>query len=577
MEKRWITPAVADAQKTDHLSSVLNIDKKLASILVNRGIYTYEDAHAFFRPSLSQLHDPFLMKDMDRAVARINQAIARQEKILVFGDYDVDGTTAVALMYSFLTTFYPNTDFYIPDRYTEGYGISFKGIDYAHDNDITLIISLDCGIKSIDKVEYAKARGIDFIICDHHLPGKELPDAIVLDPKREDCAYLYKELSGCGVGFKLCQAWSMQQNISPDLLFSKLDLVAISIAADIVPITGENRILACHGLKIINTSPSIGVKTILEVAGKTTPVDITDLVFIVGPRINAAGRMTTGRNAVEMLISTDDTRAIEFAGLINDNNLERKTIDKQITEHALTKIAADETLKKAKTTVLFDETWHKGVIGIVASRLTEHYYRPTILLTASNGKATGSARSVRDFDVYEAIEACSHLLEQFGGHKYAAGLTLKVENIEAFRQQFEEVVSRRITEEHLIPSLQIDEEIDFDVLNVKSGESFPKFYRILKQLAPFGPGNLSPLFIARKVSFDLSTTRVVGDAHLKLTVFQKSNPGLKLSGIGFSLAKHYPVIEKGNEFDILFALEENEWNGNISLQLNVKDIKPFIV
>lgn len=574
MLKRWVVQREQDAVKIDHLSQVLNIHKKLAAILVNRGILTFEDAQSFFRPTLEQLHDPFLMKDMPEAVERLNKAIASQERILVFGDYDVDGTTSVALVYSFLREFYPHLDFYIPDRYNEGYGISFRGIDYAADNGISLIIALDCGIKAIDKISYAKEKGIDFIVCDHHLPGETLPDALVLDPKRSDCNYPYKELSGCGVGFKFMHAWCISNQEDTSKLFRYIDFCAVSIAADIVPLTGENRILAYHGLKKLNESPSLGLQTLLQVTKRNRNITINDLLFIIGPRINAAGRITNGRYAVELLISGEEEKAMEFAAMVNDNNLERRVLDKQITADALTMIKDSQDLQQRKSTVLYNAEWHKGVIGIVASRVTEHYYRPTVLLTSSNGKATGSARSIKDFDIHAALEQCADLLEQFGGHKYAAGLILKTDNIDAFISRFEEVVSKLVSEDMLIPSIEIDDQIELDVLfeDIAAGEGLPKFYRIIRQMAPFGPGNLNPVFIARGV-MDAGYARCLGENHLKCWLYQPANPQLRLDAIGFGLGHHLSRVQEGKPFDIAFTIEENEWNGKINLQLNIKDIQ----
>lgn len=574
MLKRWVVQQGQDAGKIDHLSQVLNIHKKLAAILVSRGILTFEDAQSFFRPTLEHLHDPFQMKDMREAVDRLNRAIASQERILVFGDYDVDGTTSVALVYSFLREFYPHLDFYIPDRYNEGYGISFRGIDYAADNGISLVIALDCGIKAIDKISYAREKGIDFIVCDHHLPGETLPEALVLDPKRSDCNYPYKELSGCGVGFKFMHAWCISNQVDTSKLFRYIDFCAVSIAADIVPLTGENRVLAYHGLKKLNESPSLGLQTLLQVTKRSRNITINDLLFIIGPRINAAGRITNGRYAVELLISGEAEKAMEFAAMVNDNNLERRVLDKQITADALTMIRTSQDLQQRKSTVLYNADWHKGVIGIVASRVTEHYYRPTVLLTSSNGKATGSARSIKDFDIHAALEQCADLLEQFGGHKYAAGLILKTDNIDAFISRFEEVVSKLVSEDMLIPTIEIDDQIELDVLfeDIASGEGLPKFYRIIRQMAPFGPGNLNPVFIARGV-MDAGYARCLGENHLKCWLYQPANPQLRLDAIGFGLGHHLPKVQEGKPFDIAFTIEENEWNGKINLQLNIKDIQ----
>lgn len=572
MQKKWLIHSTPNAETVTNLSQELNIHNILAAVLVNRGILTKQDAAYFFRPQLTHLHDPFLMAGMNEAVNRLNKAIANNEKILIFGDYDVDGTTAVALVFSYLREFYDHLDFYIPDRYNEGYGVSINGINYAADNNISLIIALDCGIKAHDKIAYANSKNIDFIICDHHLPGTTLPDAIVLDPKRNDCLYPYKELSGCGVGFKFMQAWSQSKNIDPDKLFQYIDFCAVSIAADIVPLTGENRVMAYHGIKKLNDSPSLGLKTLLQVSKKNNEITITDLLFVIGPRINAAGRITNGRYAVELLISANEQKAIEFAAMINDNNIERRVLDKKITAEALTLIQETPNYLNNKTTVLYNADWHKGVIGIVASRVTEHYYRPTIMLTNSNGKATGSARSVKDFDIHAAIEQCADLLEQFGGHKYAAGLTIKTENIESFSQRFEKIVSESITDDMLIPSIEIEDEISLDLLFEDMVNGLPKFYRVLKQMAPFGPGNLNPVFIAKNV-MDAGYAKILTESHLKCWIYQAKNPQLRIDAIGFGLAHFYPKISQGQPFDIVFSIEENEWNGNIKLQLSIKDIK----
>lgn len=572
MQKRWVIQPEPEQEAVNQLAQSLNIHKKLASILVSRGILSLPEAKLFFRPDLEQLHDPFLMAGMQQAVERLEKAMYQNEKILIFGDYDVDGTTSVALVFSYLKLFYTQLDFYIPDRYAEGYGISTKGIDFAHDNGITLIIALDCGIKAHDKIHYANEKGIDFIVCDHHLPGDTLPEAIVLDPKRADCNYPYKELSGCGVGFKLLQAWTRYTKKEEHKLFEFIDFCAVSIAADIVPITGENRVLAYYGLQRLNNGPSLGLQTLLQVSGKNNTVTITDLLFVIGPRINAAGRITNGRYAVELLISANEEKATEFAALVNDNNIERRVLDKKITAEALAMIENNPSAINQKTTVLYNAEWHKGVIGIVASRVTEHYYRPTILLTSSNGKATGSARSVKDFDVHEAIEECADLLEQFGGHKYAAGLIVKTENIEAFANRFEEVVSKRILPEMLVPSIDVDVEIDFDVLFEDMQQGLPKFYRVMKQMAPFGPGNLNPVFVTHNV-LDAGYARLLNDSHLKCWLYQTANPQLKLDAIGFSLGNKLPIVQSGKPFSVVYSIEENNWNGKTNLQLVIKDVR----
>ena len=586
MEKRWVLKQKGDASLVSGIAEALGIENALAELLVQRGITNFEEAKAFFRPDLAQLHDPFLLNDMDKAVARIEVAKHRGEKIMVYGDYDVDGTTAVALVYSFLKeNGFQELDYYIPDRYSEGYGISFKGIDFAFEQGFKLIIALDCGIKAVDKVSYAKERGIDFIICDHHRPGDELPDAVaVLDAKRHDSKYPFNELSGCGVGYKLIQAYAQTHNIPFDTLFKYLDLVTISIASDIVPIIGENRILAHFGLKLINTNPRPGIESILGVANivRKTEYDIkkeggdngllfsreltiSDMVFVVGPRINAAGRIESGRNSVKLLVSPDMETAASIAQQINDFNTERRTLDTQITLEALDLIDKDKKLRKARATVVFNPNWHKGVIGIVASRLTESYYRPTVVLTQSNGLITGSARSVKDFDVYDAIDACSDLLEHFGGHMYAAGLSLKPENLELFKERFNAIVSASITDEMLIPEVEVD-------LEVNLNQIMPKFLRILKQFAPFGPGNMSPVFMTRD-TVDSGHARIVGKNHVKLTVYQESVRSAPYSGIAFQQGEKFDAIQQGQSMNICYHIEENEWNGVKSIQLNIKDIR----
>ena len=574
MEKRWFIKPLADKMLVDNLAVELGIDRILANMLVQRQITSFEEAKKFFRPSLDDLHDPFLMKDMDKAIDRLDLAIKNDEKILVYGDYDVDGTTAVALVYSFLKKLPQLTgqgkeglvDYYIPDRYTEGYGISFQGIDFAKENNFTLIIALDCGIKANDKVDYANERNIDFIICDHHRPGETLPNAIaVLDPKRSDCSYPFDELCGCGVGFKLVQAYAQKNNIAFSELTEYLDLTAISIASDLVPIVGENRTLCYFGLQQINKNPRRGIRSILDLANIKKEITINELVFTVGPRINAAGRIQTGRDAVALLVSDNHDHAKTSGISINATNTERRALDLTITQHALSMIDGNMELSTRKSTVLFHPDWHKGVIGIVASRLIEKYYRPTIVLTESNGKATGSARSVKDFDVYNAIEACSDLLEQFGGHMYAAGLTLKLENLEAFRQRFEEVVSATIEDRMLIPEIAIDAEITLDHIT-------PKFCRILKQFEPFGPGNMSPVFISKGL-LDKGYVRIVGANHLKMDIESEHVTKESFGAIAFAQAHHFDEVLRKKKFSACYAIEENEFNGKVALQLNVKDMK----
>lgn len=566
MEKRWIQKEKPDSAVVELLSTELNIDKKIASLLAQRGITNFEEAKQFFRPEFSDLHDPFLMKDVDKAVARLEKAITENENILIYGDYDVDGTTAVAFFYKFLSSFYPNTDFYIPDRYKEGYGISFAGIDFAEANNFSLIIALDCGIRSNDKVVYAKEKGIDFIICDHHLPGEGIPEAAaVLDPKQPDCNYPFKELSGCGIGFKLAQAYAQNNSIPFSELEKNIDLVAVSIAADMVAITGENRVLTYYGLKKLSENPSNGLKSIIELNKLKRELTISDIVFIIAPRINAAGRINSGRQAVELLISGESDNHSEMAMGINETNTERQKIDKDITEHALAMIEESTVLKKRRSTVLFHENWHKGVVGIVASRLIETYYKPTIVLAVEDGYATGSARSVKDFNVYSAIEACSDLLEQFGGHKYAAGLKLKIENVTAFSERFEEVVSATIKEEMLVPSIEIDAEIKLDDIN-------EKFLRIIKQFAPFGPGNMNPVFMTRNIS-NKGFPRLMKEKHLKLDVYDPENPERGFEAVAFNMSEHFESICHKMPFTLCYSIEENNWNGKKSIQLNVKDMR----
>lgn len=565
MTKRWSYKDRPTLEEIDYLSKEINVNPVLSSILIQRGIRNFAEAKRFFRPSLNDLHDPFLMKDMDKAVARIQQAIQNQERILIYGDYDVDGTTSVALVYDFISKIYEHIDYYIPDRYTEGYGISFQAIAWAQEQSFDLIISLDCGIKAIEKIRLAKEKGIDFIVCDHHRPGDELPPAYaVLDPKRSDCPYPFKELSGCGVGFKLLQAYCIQTGIQVETLYAYLDLVAVSIASDIVPIVGENRVLAYFGIEKLNENPRPGLQALKELSAVSGTVDISSIVFGIGPRINAAGRIDHAKYAVKLLLAENKGEAEELAIPINKNNTLRKNVDHHITKEAIAMIEQDMVLKQAKTTMLFKQDWHKGVIGIVASRCIEKYYRPTIILTKSNDLATGSARSVVGFDVYEAIAECADLLEQYGGHKYAAGLTLKLDNLPVFKQRFEEVVSKTIQEHHLTPQIDIDEEINLDMIN-------DKFYGILKQMAPFGPGNMSPVFVSKDVR-TASSPRLLKNEHLKLQLKQVDG-NQKLDAIGFGMAPYGSMIESGMPFSIAYCIEENNYKGTKTLQLMLKDIK----
>lgn len=560
---RWTLKPKPSEESIIKLKEALQVDEFVATLLLQRGISTYEEAKTFFRPSLDDLHNPFLMKDMDLAVSRIEKAIAANENILVYGDYDVDGTTSVALMSSYLKTRTELVATYIPDRYDEGYGVSYKGIDFAEDNGFTLVIALDCGVKAVDKIVYANEKGIDFIICDHHRPGNELPNAIaVLDPKREDCLYPFKELCGCGVGFKLTQALASNDGKSISDLIEYLDLVATAIGADIVPITGENRTLAYFGLQIINSNPRPGIKAIIDQI-KKEELTITDVVFIVAPRINAAGRMKHGNHAVTLLTETDYNLAVQFALEIDQFNSDRREADQRITEEALQQILSKNEQTRF-TTVVYNETWHKGVIGIVASRLTETYYRPTLVFTKSGDKLAASARSVSGFDVYNALEACSGYIEQFGGHKYAAGLTIKEENYEAFKQAFEDEVSKTIDKTLLTPEIKIDLKIDLK-------EITPKFYRIISQFAPFGPGNMTPIFMSENLR-DTGYGKCVGenDKHLRITTTQTGNE--KFVAIGFGLGDKIDLISNKKPFKAVYSIDENEWNGNVSLQLKLRDI-----
>lgn len=554
-----------DRETVSRLAESLSISDSIATILCQREVCDFDLAKAYFRPSLEALPDPFLLKDMDKAVARLNQAIERGEKVLIYGDYDVDGTTSVAMAYSYLKDYVRDIAIYIPNRDTEGYGISTQGVAYAAENNFTLVISLDCGIKSMDKVAYAKTKGVDFIVCDHHLPDTTIPDAVaVLDPKRADCPYPYKDLSGCGVGFKLMQAFCLHHNLDTARLFNLLDLVVVSIAADIVPITGENRILAHFGLKLLNAeSLRPGLMALKELAGLKEEMDINSIVFGFAPRINAAGRMGDAKCSVNMLLAATKEEAFTKAGIIDQTNKERRGHDTSITKEALLMIEQDDVLRTSRSTVLFKESWHKGVVGIVASRCIEKYYRPTIILTKSNGKASGSARSVHGFDVHSAILECSDLLEQFGGHMYAAGLTLKVENIPAFKERFEQVVSRTITEEQLIPQIEID-----TTLQLK--EITPKFLRIIRQMEPFGPGNPAPIFMSECV-YDTGSCRIVGGSHLKLRLQQEDS--MPIDAIAFGLSDYYPRIQKGIPFNVCYSVEENVFRGNTTLQLRIRDIR----
>ncbi|MFN5418281.1 MAG: single-stranded-DNA-specific exonuclease RecJ [Flavobacteriia bacterium] len=576
MEKRWLVKTKPSPEKINDLAQKLKIEPVLATILIQRGIETFEDAQDFFRPDLKKLHNPFLMKNMDVAVNRLEKAIETKEKVLLFGDYDVDGTTSVALMYNVLKNHIENLDFYIPDRYAEGYGISFQGIDYAKEKGITLIIALDCGIKAHEKVNYANNLGIDFIICDHHEPGETVPDAIVLDQKQHDCNYPYKELSGCGVGFKLLQAFYQKNDWDQTLLFQNLDLLAMSIAADIVPITGENRILAFYGLEIINKRPRKGVLELLFQAKKELPLTLTNVVFVLAPRINAAGRIHEGKKAVQLLISEDVNELRTLAISIESDNKERRNLDEIITKEALEMISENNAFLDRETTVVFHESWHKGVIGIVASRLIENHYKPTIVLTKSNGKITGSARSIKGLNIHDALEKCDMFLEQFGGHAFAAGMTLDPSQLNDFSERFETVVQTLLPNSALVPEQTIDYDLNFQEIFTPGENRFevPKFKRILNQLEPHGPQNMKPIFVTRNVFVE--DVRVLKDLHLKLVLSQEDGSGIEIPAIGFNLVDKLDLVTSQDPIDILYTLETNIWNNKESLQLNIKDIRSTI-
>jgi len=581
MEKRWVLKNIPDNEVVEQLSQSLNINKKLLKLLVQRRVTTYDEAKTFFRPKLENLHDPFLMKDMDKAVDRVLTAMDKGEKILIYGDYDVDGTTAVSLVYSFLKDIYKKIGFYIPDRYSEGYGVSYKGIDYAIENDYKLMITLDCGIKAVAKVAYANEKGLDIIIGDHHRPGDEIPPAVaVLDPKQPLCNYPFKDLSGCGVGFKLAQAIGIKKGMKKERAFASLDLVAISIAADIVPITGENRILAYYGLKQLNKKPRVGVQSLLKSAGVdeqnnfdiegffTREITISDIVFLLGPRINAAGRIESATDSVKLLISNNLVYAEKLGKQINELNTTRRDLDTGITQEALEIVNTEIRNNNRKSTVVYRDHWHKGVIGIVASRLIEAYYRPTIVLTKSDGLITGSARSIKNFDIYDAIDASSHLLEHFGGHTYAAGLALKPENLEQFIKEFEAYACEKLTDEMLVPEIEIDGELYV-------GDISSKFFRILRQFAPFGPGNMAPVFMTRNV-IDTGYAKLVGKGdvkHLKFSVVHPDRTGNPIPAIGFNMGDNLEKVKQGKPFSICYHIDENTWLGTTTLQLRILDMK----
>ncbi|MBO6169875.1 MAG: single-stranded-DNA-specific exonuclease RecJ [Bacteroidales bacterium] len=568
-ECKWIIREQADPAKVDKLAAEVGIDRVLADLLVKRGVESFEQARSFFRPSLGDLHDPFLMKDMDEAVERLHSAITGGEKILVYGDYDVDGTTAVALVYSFIRRFTPAVDFYIPDRYDEGYGVSYKGIDWAIEGGFKLIITLDCGIKAIDKAEYAASRGVDMIICDHHLPEETLPQVVaVLDPKRDDCHYPFDDLSGCGVGFKLVQAYSQRYEVPFESLVPLLDLLVVSIASDLVTMVGENRTLAHFGLKQLNENPHKGLLAMINLSNlEPGHITIDDIVFKIGPRINAAGRMESGRLAVELLTAEDVDQAMFIGEKINENNNDRKNIDREVTKEALEMVESGSCLAKENATIVYNPRWSKGIVGIVASRLVEAYYKPTVVLTKSNGFVTGSARSVQGFDLYEAIESCADLLENFGGHVYAAGLTLKEENVQEFASRLDKFIAGKITTEMLVPVVDIDARLDFSQIT-------PKFFRILKQFQPFGPGNNNPVFVTENV-YDAGNGRKVGAGgmHLKLDLIQESQPYHQIAAIAFNMAEYYDYIKSGNPLDVCYSIVENYYRGNSTIQLRVRDLR----
>jgi len=564
VEKCWSVQEKPNEKEVNVLSEAINVNPFLARLLVQRGINDFALAKKYFRPSLAQLHDPFLMKDMDLAVARLVHAIDHKQKILIYGDYDVDGSCSVALVYSFLSSLYTNILYYIPDRYKEGYGISTAGIDYASQQDVSLIISLDCGIRAVDKIAYAHEKGIDFIVCDHHLPGAETPAAVaVLDPKQEACLYPFKELCGCGVGFKLLQAYCQEKNIPFEQLCHYMDFVAIATASDIVPLVDENRVFCALGLEKMTSHPLIGVKAIIDVCGFKKKLSISNIVFGIGPRINAAGRLKHAHFAVDLLIEQDEDIAEQKAFEINHNNLDRRDLDKQITEEALQMIAADPQVSETKATVLFKSDWHKGIIGIVASRCIETYYKPTIILTESNGKAVGSARSVHGFDVYKAIDACSDTLIQFGGHKYAAGLTMEVSKVDSFRTRFNQAVASTITEDQLTPKVNIDVEVSLSYIT-------ERFYQVLNQMSPFGPSNMMPVFLAKGVKV-VGISRLLKEEHIKFCVMQEDSESFDC--IGFGMKEYFPLLEEHALLDICFTIDINEWQGRRNLQLMIKDIR----
>ena len=566
LKKKWVFKPEPKSDVVNQLQNKLGINKSICQLLAQRGIDSFDKAKDFFRPTKHQIHDPMLMMNMTEAIERIKKAVNKKEKILIYGDYDVDGTTAVAMVYSFFKEQYENISYYIPDRYTEGYGISLKSIDYSKQNNIQLIIALDCGIKAIDEVIYAKEKGIDYIICDHHLPGETVPNGIVLNPKQKRCKYPFKELSGAGVGFKLIQAYCKQNNIEIQKTNKYLDLLAVSIGADMVPLIKENRVLAKYGIEKLNQDPTIGIKAILANAKIQNYVNMRDIGFSIGPRINAAGRISHGSKAVELLTTTCEESANKASQEISINNSDRRSIDKKTTKEALSLLLSDNSHQNKKSTVVYNETWHKGVLGIVCNRIQEYYYRPTIVMTKDGNYYTGSARSVKGFNIYKAINLSSDILENFGGHKYAAGLTIKPENLKEFTSRFEKTVEKTIQENHLSPTIEVD--IELPLNQIKKG-----FFNLLNQFEPFGIGNEQPIFKCIKVKALKGSVRVVGNDHLKMEITELSNPELRISAIAFNQIKHFDHISKGNNFDICYSLELNEWKGTQSLQANIKDIE----
>lgn len=567
MEIIWKAKPLPNSEIVAKLSAEINVSEAIATILIQRGVDTFDKAKSFFRPQLSDLHDPFLLKDMDVAYTRIKKAIYHGEKMMVYGDYDVDGTTAVSIVYSYFVTLNSHIEYYIPDRYKEGYGISKMGIDYAKENNIGLIIALDCGIRSNDLIDYANSLGIDFIIGDHHLPGDTLPKAhAILNPKRRDCTYPYKELSGAGIGFKIVQAYSKKEGFSEEKILEYIDLVAVSIASDMVDMQGENRVLAYFGLKKLNENPSIGLQALIEVGPKKKTYSIQDIIFGIGPKINAAGRISDATAAVRVLIEKEYTTARQLTRILNERNTERKELDNDITKNAADMVLGTPGMAERKSVVIWGEAWHKGVIGIVASRMVEQFYKPTIVFSQNDGMLTGSARSVKNFDIHEAITECSQWVEQFGGHKYAAGLSIKAENFDAFSEQFESVVVRDIQDASLLPEVEYDLDISLQALT-------PKFLDLINQMSPFGPGNPLPIFHTKELRSN-NSPRVLKDRHLKLQVSQNNRH--YLDGIGFGLAEHLPVVSNGEIFDACYCIEENDFNGQIKLQLRLKDLRKTV-